>query len=578
MIRTRAAFALLLALGWPALAQGPRPLEEPPIPSDEARMLPVHAAHGMVASQEARATRVGVEILRQGGNAVDAAVAVGFALAVTLPQAGNLGGGGFMMVHMAARHETVAIDYRETAPKAATVDMFLGPDGQPDKAASTRTGKAIGVPGTVRGLAEAHRLYGSGKLTLAELIAPAERLAREGIPVEGGLADSLPRAAALLGRWPSSRAVFFRGDGPLPRGDTLVQADLADTLHAIAAGGPDAFYTGPVAARIAATVQAAGGLMTDADIAAYGPRIRQPVRGSYRGYEVVSMPPPSSGGVHLIEILNVLEGYDLAAMGAGSASAIHTMAEAMKPAYADRAMWLGDPDRVKVPATGLVSKPYATALRQRIDPNRARPADEVAAGDPLPHEHDQTTHFSVVDSEGNAVANTYTLNFSYGVGLVAEGTGVLLNNEMDDFSAKTGAQNAFGLVGGEANAVMPGARPLSSMTPTFLFRNGKLFLVTGSPGGSRIITTVLDVIVNLIDFRMNLAEAVDAPRIHHQWKPDVLVTEEGLSPDTLALLRARGHTVKVGASSGSANSIMRVGGLLAGAADPRQRDTLAEGY
>ncbi|WP_375463354.1 gamma-glutamyltransferase [uncultured Methylobacterium sp.] len=578
MIRTRAALALLLALGTAAHAQALRAPEPPPIPSDDARMLPVLAAHGMVASQEARATRVGVEVLRRGGNAVDAAVAVGFALAVTLPQAGNLGGGGFMMVHLAARGETVAIDYRETAPRAARADMFLGPDGQPDRAASTRTGKAVGVPGSVRGLAEAHRLYGSGKLTLAELIAPAEHLAREGIPVVGGLADSLPRASALLGRWPATRAIFFRGDVPLPRGDVLVQTDLADTLHAIAAQGPDAFYTGPVANRIAAAVRGAGGLMTPEDLSAYRVELRKPVRGSYRGYGVVSMPPPSSGGVHLIEILNILEGYDLAAMGAGSAAAIHTMAEAMKPAYADRARWLGDPDRVQVPVAGLVSKPYATLLRGAIDPNRARPADAVAAGDPLPHEHDQTTHFSVVDADGNAVANTYTLNFSYGIGLVAEGTGVLLNNEMDDFSAKTGTQNAFGLVGGEPNAVMPGARPLSSMTPTFLFRDGQLFLVTGSPGGSRIITTVLDVIVNLIDFGMNLAEAVDAPRIHHQWKPDVLVAEEGLSPDTLALLRARGHAVRVGTSSGSANSILRLGGLLAGAADPRQRDTLAEGY
>ena len=574
MRSTRAVLAVLLALGGPASAQSPAP----PIPSDDARMLPVLAAHGMVASQEARATRVGVEILRRGGNAVDAAVAVGFALAVTLPQAGNLGGGGFMMVHLADRHETVAIDYRETAPRAATADMFLAPGGEPDRDASRRGGKAVGVPGTVRGLAEAHRLYGSGTLSLADLIAPAEALARGGIPVAGGLADSLPRSAGLLGRWPSTRKIFFRGDAPLTRGDSLVQADLAGTLRAIAEGGPDAFYAGPVAARIAAAVREAGGLMTEADLAAYRPVIRQPVRGSYRGYEVVSMPPPSSGGVHLIEILNILEGFDLAAMGAGSAAAIHTLAEAMKPAYADRATWLGDPDRVRVPVQGLTAKPYAATLRRAIDPDRARPADGIAAGDPLPFEHEQTTHFSVVDAAGNAVANAYTLNFSYGIGLVAEGTGVLLNNEMDDFSAKAGTQNAYGLVGGDANAVAPGARPLSSMTPTFLFRDGQLFLVTGSPGGSRIITTVLDVIVNLVDFRMNLAEAVAAPRIHHQWKPDVLRVEQGLSPDTLALLRARGHDVRVGASSGSANSILRSGGLLAGAADPRQRDTLAEGY
>ncbi|KAB1075588.1 gamma-glutamyltransferase [Methylobacterium planeticum] len=572
--------ALVLALaGAPAhraLAQ-PAPAE-PPIQADEARMLPVLAAHGMVAAQEGRAAEIGVGILRRGGNAVDAAVAVGFALAVTLPRAGNLGGGGFMLVHRAARGETVAIDFRETAPGAARADMFLGADGEPDRTASVRGGKAVGVPGSVRGLAEAHRLYGSGRLTLAELIAPAERLARAGIPVEAGLADSLPRAAGLLGRWPSSRKIFFRGDRTLARDEILVQTDLADTLRSIAEGGADAFYTGAIAARIAGAVQEAGGIVTAADLAAYRPEIRTPVRGRYRGAEIVSMPPPSSGGVHLIEILNVLEGFDLARMGAGSAAALHILAEAMKPAYADRATWLGDPSRSQVPLEGLIAKPYAERLRAAIDPDRARPAAEIRAGDPLPFEPDQTTHYSVVDADGNAAATTTTLNFSYGIGLVAEGTGVILNNEMDDFAAKIGAQNAYGLVGGRANLVAPGARPLSSMTPALVFRDGRLLLVTGSPGGSRIISTVLQVIVNVLDFRMNLAEAVAAPRIHHQWRPDVLLAEEGLSPDTLALLRARGHAVKVGSSSGSANSVMRVDGLLAGAADPRQRGTRAAGY
>ncbi|MEE7478672.1 gamma-glutamyltransferase [Methylobacterium hispanicum] len=580
----RRALAALLALLFVlplsgARAQLARTADAVPIPSDIARSLPALAPNGMVSSQEARATRIGIAVLKQGGNAVDAAVAVGFALAVTLPQAGNLGGGGFMLVHLAERNETVAIDYRETAPRAATADMFLGPDGAPDRAASTRGGKAVGVPGTVRGLAEAHRLYGSGRLTLADLIAPAERLAREGIGVEGGLADSLPQVAGMLGRWPSTRAVFFAGDRVLARGETLVQADLAGTLRTIAERGPDAFYTGPVAERIVAAVRGAGGIMTAEDLAGYRVKLREPVRGTYRGHAVVSMPPPSSGGIHLVEILNVLEGFDLAGMGAGSAQAFHTLAEAMKPAYADRAAYLGDPDRVKVPVRGLLAKAYADTIRAGIDPERARPAEAVRAGDPAPYESDQTTHFSVVDAAGNAVANTYTLNFSYGIGLVAEGTGVLLNNEMDDFSAKPGAQNAYGLVGSDANAVAPGARPLSSMTPTFLFRDGRLLLVTGSPGGSRIITTVLQVIVNLVDFRMNLAQAVDAPRVHHQWRPDVLLAEEGISPDTLALLRAKGHAVKVGPTTGSANSVMRRDdGLLAGAADPRQRSTLADGY
>lgn len=578
-LRRVLALLVALALATPASAQGAPPgmPGAGAIQSDTARLLPAFAPHGMVASQEARATRIGVDILRRGGNAVDAAVAVGFALAVTLPRAGNLGGGGFMLVHLAARNETIAIDYRETAPKAATRDLFLGPDGEPDPRLSTATGKAVGVPGTVRGMAEALSRYGSGRFSLADLIAPAEALARDGITVEADLADSLPRAAGRLGRWPSSRAVFFNGDKPFAWGERLVQPDLAGTLRRIAETGPDAFYTGEIARRIVAAVREAGGVMTEDDLAAYRVALREPVRGTYRGHTIVAMPPPSSGGVHLIEILNILEGYDLAAMGAGSAEAIHILAEAMKQAYADRAAFLGDPDRVRMPATGLTAKAYADALRARIDPARARPADAVQAGDPLPFEPDQTTHYSVVDRDGNAVANTTTLNFSYGLGLVAAGTGVLLNNEMDDFSAKPGAQNAYGLVGGAANAVAPGARPLSSMTPAFVFRDGRLLLVTGSPGGSRIISTVLQVVTGVLDFGLNLAEAVAAPRVHHQWRPDALLVETGLSPDTLALLRARGHRVVVGSTSGSASSIMAVPGGWAGAADPRQRGTLADG-
>jgi gamma-glutamyltranspeptidase/glutathione hydrolase len=546
--------------------------------SDAARLLPIIAPNGMVASQETKATRIGVEILRKGGNAVDAAVAVGFALAATLPRAGNLGGGGFMLVHLAERGETVAIDYRETAPAAATRDMFLDETGEPDPKKSRDSGLAVGVPGTVRGLALAHERYGSGKFTLPDLVAPAERLAREGIIVEDDLADSLPRAESRLGRFPSTRAVFFNGDRAFRRGERLAQRDLADTLAAIGREGPDAFYKGATAERIAAAVRGAGGLMTAQDLADYKVVVRQPVRGTYRGYDIASMPPPSSGGVHLVQILNILEGFDLGAMQAGGADAIHLLAEAMKPAYADRATWLGDPERVRVPARGLTAKRYAADQRVAIDMRRARPADEIRAGDPLPLEADQTTHFSVVDAHGNAVANTYTLNFSYGLGLVADGTGVLLNNELDDFSAKAGALNAYGLVGGDMNSVAPGARPLSSMTPTFVFRNGRLVLVTGSPGGSRIISTVLQVIVNTLDFGMNLAEAVAAPRVHHQWRPDALLVETGLSPDTLMLLRERGHKVVIGSSSGSANSIMVAADELIGAADSRQRGTLAAGH
>lgn len=549
-----------------------------PIIGDAARLLPAKAKNGMVASQEAKATRIGVDILRRGGNAVDAAVAVGFALAVTLPRAGNLGGGGFMLVHLANGHETIAVDYREIAPAAATSAMFLDEKGEPIPQKSRDSGLAIGVPGTVRGLALAHENYGSGKFKLAELIAPAIALARDGIIVDEDLADSLPQAGGRLGRHAPTRAIFFAGDKPLAPGTRLIQSDLASTLSIIAEQGADAFYRGPIAEKIAASVTSLGGVMTKTDLENYRVVLRRPLRGTYRGHDIVSMPPPSSGGVHLIEILNILEGVDLAASGPASAATLHWLTEAMKPAYADRAQFLGDPDRVKIPVKGLTAKDYAERLRLAISPDRARKADDIKAGNPLAYESDQTTHFSVVDSAGNAVANTYTLNFSYGVGLVAEGTGVLLNNEMDDFSAKPGAQNAYGLVGSDANSVSPGARPLSSMTPTFVFKEGRLVLVTGSPGGSRIISTTLQVISNVIDHGMNIAEAVTAPRIHHQWRPDFLLAETGFSPDTLRSLEAKGHTIRIGTTSGSASSIHVTAEGLMGAADPRQRGTLAAGY
>jgi gamma-glutamyltranspeptidase/glutathione hydrolase len=553
------------------------PLPGLPISSNAARVLPVIAPHGAVSSQEYHATEIGVDILKRGGNAVDAAVAVGFALAVTLPSAGNLGGGGFMMVHLAKSHETIAIDYREAAPKAATSDMFLDAEGNPDRRKSTASGLGIGVPGTVAGLALAEARYGSGKFTLAQLITPAIELAAKGVPVDAGLVDAFA-AETRLGNFPSSRAIFYQDDKPLARGDMLVQVDLAKTLAAIAVGGPDAFYRGPIAEKIVAAVRGFGGIMTTDDLTAYHAVVRKPVTGTYRGYEIASMPPPSSGGVHLIEILNILEGFDLAKLGAGSAAQIHLEAEAEKLAYADRAAYLGDPDRVKVPVSGLTSKSYAAELRAKIDPERARPASEIAAGNPLPHESDQTTHFSVVDSEGNAVANTYTLNYFFGIGLVADGTGVLLNNELDDFSAKTGAQNAYGLVGGAANSIAPDARPLSSMTPTFVFKDGKLFMVTGSIGGSRIITHTLQAIVNVIDNGMNIAEAIAAPRVHDQWLPDILLVETGLSPDTIRLLQGMGHKVVVGNASGGTNSIVVGREGFEAASEPRYRGTLADGY
>ena len=551
-----------------------------PIPSEQARLLPILGRDGMVSSQEARATRVGLDILRRGGNAVDAAIATNFALAVTLPRAGNLGGGGFMLIHRAAGldrpAETVAVDYRETAPARATRDMFLAPNGEPDPLKSRDTGLSVGVPGTVAGMAFALERYGSGRFTLADLVRPAELLAREGFVVDHDLARSLV-ASGRIARHETSRAIFYRDGRPVQAGERLVQADLGRTLAAVMAEGARGFHEGPVAEKIAAAVRASGGVMEASDLAAYRPVLRMPVRGTYRGHDIVAMAPPSSGGVHLIQILNILEGFDLAKLGAGSAAAYHLMAEAMKPAYADRAAWIGDPDRVKVPVSGLVSKAYAGFLRGEIDQARARPSEQVLAGNPIPYESAETTHFSIVDRAGNAVANTTTLNFAYGLGLVAADTGVILNNEMDDFSAKAGALNAYGLVGGEPNSVAPGARPLSSMTPTMVFRDGKLLLVTGSPGGSRIVTTVLQVILGLVDFGQNLAEAVAAPRIHHQWRPDVLLVETGLSPDTLELLRARGHKVVVGSTSGSANSVAVTPEGLVGAADPRQRGTSAEG-
>ena len=497
---------------------------------------------------------------------------------MTLPRAGNLGGGGFMLVHLAKGDRTVAIDYREMAPAATTCCVFLDATGNADPRLSRDTGLAVGVPGTPAGLALALKQYGSGHFALADLAAPAVALARNGISVTEDLADSLPRAPRLK-RWASSVAVFLHPDGsPLGRGETLVQRDLAQTLELYGREGPKGFYEGPVADKLVAAIRSAGGTMTLNDLASYRAEERAPIFGTYRGHTIASMPPPSSGGVHVVELLNILEGFPLAAQGADSAATIHDLAEAMKLAYADRAEYLGDPAMVHVPVEGLTSKRYAAALRAQILPDRARPASEIKALDPQPYESDQTTHFSIVDAEGNAVSNTYTLNFSYGVGMVAEGTGVLLNNELDDFAAKAGAPNAYGLTGGKANQPGPRKRPLSSMAPTMMFKDGKLELVTGSPGGSRIITIVLGIILDVVDFGMNVAEATAAVRIHDQLLPDTLFVERGLNADTLRLLQAKGYTLDVHDAWGSAESIALGDGLLAGAPDTRQRGTLAVGY
>lgn len=556
------------------------PTQAPPVSYgvDSDTFHPVKAQHGMVASVDALATQVGVEILRQGGNAVDAAVAVGFALAVTHPQAGNLGGGGFMLLRTASGRAT-AIDFREMAPGHASRDMFLDKQGNADSKLSLTSHLASGTPGTVAGLALAAQKYGT--LPLSTLLAPAIKLARDGIPVNDALADDLKTyGKEVLITHPNSKAIFYKPDGtPWQKGDRLVQKNLANSLQLIARQGPDAFYKGEIADEIAGEMAQHGGLINKADLAAYRAVERTPVSGTYRGYEVFSMPPPSSGGIHIVQILNILENFDLAKMGFGSADAMQVMAEAEKYAYADRSEYLGDPDFVKVPWQALTSKAYAKTLAQQIDVAKARPSSEIKPGKLEPYESNQTTHFSVVDKQGNAVAVTYTLNTYFGSGIVAGKSGILMNNEMDDFSAKPGTPNVYGLVGGEANAVQPAKRPLSSMSPTIVAKGGKTWLVTGSPGGSRIITTVLQMVVNSIDFGMNVAEATNAPRFHHQWLPDQLRVEKGFSPDTLRLLETKGQHVKVLPSMGSTQSIM-IGpdGMLYGASDPRSIDDLSAGY
>jgi gamma-glutamyltranspeptidase/glutathione hydrolase len=527
---------------------------------------------GLVVAQERLAAEIGRDVLRKGGNAVDAAVATGFAMAVTYPRAGNLGGGGFMVIHRTGG-EAIAIDYRETAPAAATRDMFLGPDGKPDDAKSRDSAHGIGVPGTVAGLSLALEKYGSGKFTLAEIVQPAIALARDGIAVVDDLADTLPQWSPRLLRWPSTQRVFARSDGtPLRDGDRLVQADLAATLEAIAAQGPNGFYQGEVAEKLSRAVREAGGLMTPEDLHAYQPVVRTPVRGTYRGYDIVSMPLPSSGGTVLIETLNMLEGFAMRDLGQGSAPSLHLLIEAMKRGYADRARYLGDPAFVDAPLSRLLDKDFAGKQRDTIDPDRATPSAVVL---PPPREGQNTTHFSVIDADGNAVSNTYTLNFPYGVGLIAAGTGVLLNNELDDFTAAPGASNAFGLVGFEANLPGPGKRPLSSMSPTIVLKDGRVVLITGSPGGSRIISAVLQVIVNVLDYRMDVASAVAAPRLHHQWLPDEVRVERGFDPATLTALEAKGHRILTPLGQTSANSIMLTPQGALGAPDPRTRGATA---
>jgi len=573
--RIFAGIALILACSLPAGAQEQRRALYTPPAADSIHA--VAAEHGMVVAQEKIAAQIGADVLKHGGNAVDAAVATGFAMAVTYPRAGNIGGGGFMVIHSQDRHEDVAIDYRETAPAATTPEIFLGADGKPDIAKSRDSALGIGVPATVAGLAVALDKYGSGKFTLADLLKPAIALAKDGTDITDDLADTLPDWHRRLARWPSSAKIFSRADGTsLREGDRLVQTDLAATLSAIAEQGPRGFYEGPVAEKLVKAIGDAGGTMTLDDLKSYQPVIRAPVRGTYRGYDIIAMPAPSSGGVVLLETLNMLEGFPMRDMKQGSAPSLHVMIEAMKRAYADRARYLGDPAFVKAPIATLIAKDYAARQRASIDLDHATPWTDALSATP-PREGDNTTHFSIVDSGGNAVSNTYTLNYSYGVGLVAEGTGVLLNNELDDFTAAPGASNAYGLVGFEANLPGPGKRPLSSMSPTIVLKDGKPVLVTGSPGGSRIISAVLQVIVDVLDYGMDVAAAVAAPRVHHQWLPDEVRAERGFPDETLAALRAKGHRVVEPLALTSANSIAVTEKGLLGAPDPRTRGAEAAG-
>lgn len=574
----RGFFALIAALAVGLASATAQDARRTYIPPALGTVHAIAAEHGIVVAQEKISAQVGADILRRGGNAVDAAVATGFAMAVTYPRAGNIGGGGFMVIHSAEHNEDIAIDYRETAPAATTAQIFLGPDGKPDPAKSRDSGLGIGVPGTVAGLALALEKYGSGKFTLAQLLEPAIVLARDGFIVTDDIADTLPGWYPRLARWPSSAKIFAKPDGtPFGEGDRLVQSDLANTLASVAAQGPRGFYEGSVAEKLAKAVSDAGGIMTPADLKAYQAVIRSPVRGTYRGYDIVSMPLPSSGGIVLVESLNILEGFQLADLKQGSPASLHLLIEAMKRAYADRARYLGDPAFVNAPIDTLTAKDYAAKLRASISTERATPSKAIVSAPPAPREGSNTTHFSVVDSSGNAVSNTYTLNFSYGVGLVAEGTGVLLNNELDDFTAAVGASNAYGLVGYEPNLPGPGKRPLSSMSPTIVLRGGKPVLVTGSPGGSRIISTVLQVIVNVIDYKMDVAAAVAAPRLHHQWLPDEVRVERGFPDAVLFELKAMDHLIVEPMGQTSANSILVTPNGPLGAPDPRTRGAEAAG-
>ncbi|MBI4855011.1 MAG: gamma-glutamyltransferase [Acidobacteria bacterium] len=558
-----------------------------------ASLYPVYAKNGVVSSSDRIASEVGVEILKKGGNAVDAAIAVALALAVTYPTAGNLGGGGFMLIRM-ADGKTTAIDYRETAPAKASRDMYLDREGKVIPSSSSIGYLAVGIPGTVAGLKLALEKYGTMKWQ--DLVEPAYRLAKDGFPVSYWLAhtlstntdlvDRFPRGVSgpreLLSKFPESKRIFLRDGNYYKVGEILKQPELAQTLERLQKEGPDEFYQGTTAQLIVKDMKKHGGIITLEDLKGYKPVVREALRGDYRGYEIITMPPPSSGGIALIEMLNILEQYDLKSLGFNSSQRNHLIIETMRRAFADRAEFLGDPGFVKVPIKGLISKNYASQISKSINLNKATQSQEIKPGQAFSYESDSTTHFSIVDSMGNAVANTYTLNGSYGSGATVTGAGFLLNNEMDDFTAKIGVPNDYGLIQGDANSITAGKRPLSSMTPTIVLKDGKLFLVIGSPGGPTIINTVLQVILNVIDHNMNVQQAIDAPRFHHQWLPDIVVFEPyGFSLDLVDLLKNKGHIFSSKAGYiGNAQGVMidpqtnfRLGG-----SDSRGADARSAGY
>jgi gamma-glutamyltranspeptidase/glutathione hydrolase len=540
-----------------------------------ATRQPVRARHGMVVAMESIAADVGVSVLQKGGNAVDAAVAVGFALAATHPFAGNIGGGGFMLIRFADGRSTF-IDFREQAPQRASHDMYLDATGKPTRD-SIEGWRSAGVPGSVRGFESALSKYGTR--TWAESLAPAVELASKGFPVSYALAESLKGSRSLASS-PESKRIFQKNGAFFDVGEMLRQPELAQTLERIQKNGPDEFYTGETAKRFAAEMASHGGIITLDDLKSYKAIERTPLTGTYHGCQIITAPPASSGGIALLEMLGILDGTGYEKGGFGSASSIHYLAEAMRLAYADRNEYVGDPAFIKVPIAGLLDPAYLAKLRASIDPDRATPSDKVRPGRPAGTEHLETTHYTVVDSDGNAVAVTYTLNGGFGNGITVPGLGFLLNNEMDDFASKPGAPNMFGLVQGEANAIQPGKRPLSSMTPTIVVKDGKLFMTAGAPGGSRISTAVMQVILNVIDFGMNVQDAVDAPRVHHQWLPDKLSLERGISPDTVALLKARGYDVDYapGVVLAQVAAIVSDGGWLQGASDGRSAAGKAIGY